>query len=287
MLKKTTIVALALALTAFVARAQEPATLLLKSGERVSGTLVDLGGAGFLIRVGDNERTIGKDDVAVVNFTGDLQVRQADLDKMNGQHIFVLRNGDTVRGHFYDIGGTSPLRLTVHTDSGERMLHSNDVARVILARPPDNFITGAAGGAAPTVPAGEGRLVRVPADRQWTATGITVRQGQRVNFSAGGQVRLNDPGDLVASPAGVSGRNDAKAPLPGAQVGALIGRIGAAGGVFGRGRVGQPFLIGDQGTVEMPAGGQLFLGVNDSVLTDNGGTFDVRINPTAPSVARR
>jgi hypothetical protein len=37
----------------------------------------------------------------------------------------------------------------------------------------------------------------------------------------------------------------------------------------------------------MPAGGQLFLGVNDSVLTDNGGTFDVRVNPTAPSVARR
>lgn len=280
MFKRSTIVALAFVVVGVTAAGQEPATLMLKSGERLAGTLIDLNASGFQIRVDGNERAIAKHEVAIVNFAGELKVRQSDLDKMSGQHVFVLRNGDVVRGDFYDIGGTHPLRLTVKTDSGEREFTSNDVSYIVLARPPDSAIVHHPAPGTPSgTPAGEGTLVRVAANQEWVATGITVQQGQAVAFTTGGEVRLNSTGDLVARPAGVADNRDPKSPLRDVPVGALIGRIGpaASGGVFGR-RVSAPFLIGDQNRVVMPAGGQLYLGVNDSVHTDNSGTFEVRVN---------
>jgi len=57
-------------------------------------------------------------------------------------------------------------------------------------------------------------------------------------------------------------------PVGSAPGGALVGRIDN----------GQPFLVGVQGTIRMPANGQLFLGINDDVLTDNTGDFFVTIS---------
>jgi hypothetical protein len=59
----------------------------------------------------------------------------------------------------------------------------------------------------------------------------------------------------------------AGSPLPGNFVGALIARVGN----------GQPFPIGNQTTVTMPANGQLFLGINDDHVGDNQGGFRVNI----------
>ena len=54
-------------------------------------------------------------------------------------------------------------------------------------------------------------------------------------------------------------------PIPNAPAGALIGRIDN----------GQPFLIGRNTSVRMPAGGTLFLGINDDNVSDNNGNFRV------------
>jgi hypothetical protein len=50
-----------------------------------------------------------------------------------------------------------------------------------------------------------------------------------------------------------------------------------AGGLIGRVGDGEPFGIGDQRSVAMPADGQLFLGVNDATLEGNSGHFNVKI----------
>ena len=54
---KRTILALAVASVTFtgVAQAQENATLTLKSGEKISGQLMDLGGVGFTVKVNGTE----------------------------------------------------------------------------------------------------------------------------------------------------------------------------------------------------------------------------------------
>ena len=60
MLKRTVLSALCVAamLVTGVAYAQNSATLTLRSGEKVSGDLIDLGGVGFTVRVSGNERQI-------------------------------------------------------------------------------------------------------------------------------------------------------------------------------------------------------------------------------------
>jgi hypothetical protein len=258
---KRTILALPIVVLSFtgVMLAQENATLLLRSGETISCQLIDLGGVGFTIRVNGQERRIPTNDVAVIDFTGN----PADTDWTKiaaGQQVVVLRSGQTIDGQLYDIGGRTPLKITVRTSTGEREFSSGEIGRIVLARPTSAVATS--GTAAP------GGGTAVPANQQWTATGLTVSRGETLTFNTTGQVQLSGDANDVASAAGSnSGRYLTNAPLPRALAGALIGRIGN----------GQPFGIGNQTSIQAPAAGQLFLGVNDRDVQDNQGEFRVEI----------
>ena len=107
-----TILALSVAALTFtgVAQAQENATLTLRNGDKLTGQLVDLGGAGFTVKVNGTERNIPTNDVAVIDFSGGTMT-DADWNKVtNGAHVIWLKSGETVSGQFYDISGTSPLK---------------------------------------------------------------------------------------------------------------------------------------------------------------------------------
>ena len=261
---KRTILALAVAALTLppVAGAQENATLILKSGERVSGQLVDHGGAGFTMRVSGQERKVPTNDVAVVDFAGDT-MSNADWSRVTGgTHVIWLRNGQTINGQFYDVSGTTPLRIVVKTDSGERQFSSSEISRIALAPLSSN--------AAPTsgVGAPEGQGIAVPGNQQWTATGLTVRRGEVLNFQTTGEVQYTPNANDVAQAAGSKAQQYVGgAPLPKNFAGALIARVGN----------GEPFAIGDQTSVPMPAAGQLFLGINDDNVSDNQGGFRVNI----------
>ena len=124
---KRTILAVSVAALTFtgVAQAQENATLTLRSGERINAQLVDLGGVGFTVRINGAERQIPTNDVAVIDFTGGT-MSDADWSRIDrtGSRSCGCSNGDTVNGQLYDIGGTSPLRITFKTSSGEREFSS-------------------------------------------------------------------------------------------------------------------------------------------------------------------
>ena len=99
-------------------------------------------------------------------------------------------------------------------------------------------------------------------------TGVEVRSGQTVYFSASGRVRWgpnrqDGPGGERNSP-----RNDAR-PIPGRPAAALIGRIGDADEFF--------FIGEEQGAIRMRSSGRLYLGVNDDYLKDNTGSFRVAV----------
>jgi hypothetical protein len=89
-----------------------------------------------------------------------------------------------------------------------------------------------------------------------------------VHFQASGRVSLShNPGD-VGGPAGAdTGRLAGNSPMPGVTGGMLIGRVNN----------GPPFAIGAQSDITMPAGGRLFLGVNDDYVQDNSGNFVVNV----------
>jgi len=264
MLKRTVLSAFCAAamLVTGVAYAQSSATLTLRSGEKVSGELIDLGGVGYTIKVNGADRQISQNDVAVIDFTGG-SMSDADWSKFTGTTQVVLRNGQTIDGQLYDIGGTSPLKLTIKTASGDRELSSNDVARIVMARP-ENATAGTTGVASTPAVAG---AITVQANQPWTSTGITVRKGQRLTFQTTGEVQLSDDANDIATADGAkSGRRISNGPLANGLAGALVGRIGPNG---------TPFGIGSQPTIVAPAAGILYLGVNDDGFGDNKGNFQV------------
>lgn len=267
---KRTILALSVAALTFtgVAQAQENATLTLRNGDKVTGQLVDLGGVGFTVRVNGIERQIATHDVAIIDFSGGTMT-DADWNKVTeGQQVVWLKSGETVNGQLFDIGGTTPLKLTFKTSSGDREFSSSEVSRIVLARPANAVATSGTNLQAPT-----GSGISVSPRQAWTATGLTVRKGEVLTFNASGEIQLSaDTNDVATAFGAKSGRKAANAPLPNVLAGALIGRIG---------RNGQPFAIGSGVSVPMPAAGQLFIGINDDGLDDNQGELRVDITRTS------
>jgi len=267
---KRTILALAIAALAFtgVAQAQENATFTLRSGDQVTGQLMDLGGVGFTVKINGVEKQIPTNDVAAIDFAGGSPTADDWAKATNGQHVISLKSGDTVSGQLYDVSGSSPLKITFKTASGEREFASNEIARIILARPTNAVATS---GANPALAPATGAGISVSPKNAWTPTGLTVRKGEMVTFNATGEVQLSTDQNDIATPFGSkAGRKATNAPLPDALAGALIGRIGN----------GQPFAIGSGVSVPMPAAGQLFLGINDDGLADNQGEYKVDITRT-------
>ena len=261
---KRTILALAIAALPLSALAQESATLTLKSGEKITGQLEDLGGVGFTVRVSGTERRIPQNDVAVIDFAGS-SMTDADWAKVPEGGV-ILKSGETIKGQLADIGGSSPLRLTIRTASGDRDVSSSEVNHIVLARPSSGTATS---GTNPNLQAPSGSGITVSAKQAWTATGLTVRKGEVLSINATGEVQLSTDSNDIATPFGAkSGRKATNAPLPNIPAGALIGRIGANG---------QPFGIGSGVQIPMPAAGQLFLGINDDGFEDNQGEYRVDI----------
>jgi len=267
---KRTILALSLAALTVsgVAQAQENATIVLRSGDRVTGQLEDLGGVGFTVKVNGQERQIPTNDVALIDFAG-AAMSDADWAKItDGQQVLWLKNGQTFTGQLYDIGGSSPLKITFKTASGDREFSSAEISRIALARPNNAVATT---GTAPQFAPAKGPGLLVSARQQWTPTGITVRKGDKLTLTITGEVQLSaDKNDIATASGSKTARHAAGAPLPGALAGALIGRIGN----------GTPFGIGATTMIVAPDAGQLFLGVNDDEVNDNQGEFHVQVTNT-------
>lgn len=261
-----------------VAMAQEPgdrATVQMRDGARVEGRIEELSGATLFLRVSQHDqRRINVADIALIDKKGDAAgLPDTEIRAARGaDHVLLLAGGSSVRGRLVTIkggegsGDAGPRTYVFRSvDGSERQFGPGEVARIYLGSYPfDSAVSGhQAGGIAPSnVPSG---AVRVPATAAWVSTGLDVRKGDWVAFNTTGEVQLSDNASDRARSAG-SSRVAPLAPLPNVNAGALIGRIGMNG---------QPFGIGDQATVPMPAAGVLYLSVNDDERADNAGEFIV------------
>jgi len=117
--------------------------------------------------------------------------------------------------------------------------------------------------------------INVPGTSRGTDTGIDVRSGDQITFTASGTVnagrRTGNVGPEGGRISGLSIIISAK-PVPSAGPGALIGYIRTSDG-----QQTEAFLIGSQLTFTVPADGRLFLAINDDDYSDNGGSFSVKI----------
>jgi hypothetical protein len=276
-------VALALMISTVPAEAQVTATVVMKSGERHQGqfpwTRVDKGEFALRKSLHDQLR-VNINEVAYVDFGGTADTQ---VNLTGSQHAVVLRDGNVLRGQVIEMGHTNPedqtsdYLVTFRDQQGqERRLPVAQVGRVYFSAPAATATTGTE----PTTGAAQaGGAITVPARQQWTATGLNVQKGENIRFTTTGQIQLSsDPNDVAQAAGALSQRMATNAPLPRSFAGALIGRIGPNG---------QPFAIGNQTSVQMPAAGQLFLGINDDDVNDNQGEFRVEIQRATGSPIRR
>ena len=273
MFKKVSMLALVLGIGAASAslNAQVQATIVLKDGQRHTGRNLTyrVDRRELAVRVSLHEEPrVPVGQVAYVDFGG---TPDRDIELSGSENAVVMRDGSVIKGQIIELGHekagdeSSPFLVIFRTSAGEeRRVPAGQVARVYFSAP--RVATSGDTAARPALPDGTG--VAVQGTQQWTPTGLVVRRGDPMTITATGEVRLSTDAADLASPTGSrSGKMAPNAPLPNVPAGALIGRIGNSA----------PFGIGDRATINMPASGQLFLGINDDHMADNEGGYRVTI----------
>ena|SRR5438067_441282 len=269
------------ACTAWAAYAAQPATFVLKSGERVSGELTYKGGSAYTL----NGKDYPSEDIALIAFVpGDPPATELNAipsvdnnPSEHERHVFVSRDGNVTLGKIYKI---SPDGSTITFDKhegGRQDVAASQLARVyvnpgsartvyasVLGNAPAAVATSGVGAAAGTI--------TVPASQAWTDTGITVKKGDRLSFTTTGQITIasgSNP-EFVATPDGAGNYSGSRTgyPVPAMAIGGLIAKVNN----------GSPFPIGSNTQpITMPSDGRLYLGVNDTQVSDNSGAFSVTI----------
>jgi hypothetical protein len=273
------------------AEAAGDVTLLLRSGERISGELADYDYSTLLLREGyDSRRSVRWSDIVLIDFGGDARdLPQAEVDAARGRdHLMVLRGGQVLKGRLVDFvsEGTADAavvfdamalgRQQVSLDRVERLYVGRFTPEATASAGVDAASGGQTGASVERNAFGSGYTVRVPGNTEWMPTGILVRKGQRLGLRSDGTVFLVSDRQDESRPAGaVTPRYATGAPLPDVLAGALIGRIGERG---------TPFGIGNQDSIYAPESGELFLGINDDAVGDNQGAYTVRLTVSGSRV---
>lgn len=288
-LRSRTVIAAALLSTVVgtsVAAAADRVTLVLRSGEKITGDLDGQTDNRIYVRTTfADQPKVPVDQIAMIDVGGDAINPSAEevAEAAGSAHYLIPQNGAPFKGQFIRLEGSptdaeaKPVVIVFKKESGEESrIAVSDTRRVYLGNytPPSTPSTSTSTSPAAT-PMGAGeRLITVAANADWVDTGLAVTKGTVVTFSASGEVTLSGDANDKAIPTGsTTGRMAANAPLPASSVGTLIARVGAA---RGRG-ANAPMAIGNQMTVTMPAAGRLFLRVNDDQIGDNTGQYEVRV----------
>jgi len=266
------------------ALADDRVTVMLRSGEKLSGRFDGVANGQFYLDISNtDERHIPLDQIALIDLVGGASgLPETELSQARGgSHVLLTKDGNMTKGQLVRIDGSridetkDQAFVVFRTESGEeRRVAMRDVGRLYLGNYPGaapSTPTTQPGTVTGTTPAtGSERVLTLPANTQWLDTGITVRQGDRFGISATGEITLSgDPNDKAGPSGALSGRRPtASAPLPQTPAGALIGRIGN----------GRPFGIGaGPTTIAMPGTGRLYLGINDDQVADNAGQYEIHL----------
>ncbi len=129
------------------------------------------------------------------------------------------------------------------------------------------------------------KKITVPGNAGWVDTGIDAAQGDEFHFRAEGEITLQKGNpDANCGPAGLDVMT-VQQPILKQNLGALVGKVAQLVGVRKdedsgeeiRDEIVEYFFIGAENDVTVPIKGRIYLGVNENVVRDNGGQFEVQI----------
>ena len=125
--------------------------------------------------------------------------------------------------------------------------------------------------------------VKVPADSAWTDTGLDVRAGDVIHFEASGSISLQKGNpEAICGPRGLE-MQTLQQPLTDENLGGLIGKVVRLVSVEVdeetkeeiRNELVEIFFLGAENRMDIPLDGRLHLGINELVVEDNSGEFEV------------
>jgi hypothetical protein len=153
-------------------------------------------------------------------------------------------------------------------------LHLIGTAVLCCAIPFPSLMAAAAENQAATAKSAD---VSVAGDKKWIDTGMDVTPGDKLHITAKGTVDFSDKTGVGPQGAPRDWKDTLRdLTVPSAGRGALVGQVGSD-------RAATPFLVGADGTITVPAGGRLFLGINQDSYFKASGKFDAHIERTAAS----
>ena len=125
----------------------------------------------------------------------------------------------------------------------------------------------------------------VPADRHWVSTGFDVKRGEVIHFTADGTISLQKGNPKAYCDPNGYNLKTMQQPIVEENIGSLIGRVvllisieeDEETGEEIRNEIIKEFYIGGEKEIAMPIWGELQLGINELVVEDNEGTFQVRM----------
>jgi len=204
-------------------------------------------------------------------------------------HTVRLRNGSVLRGRvirfengeFTVILAGTQSRAILHVadvesiDFGSAEAHAES-PRAPEATPsarPAQELTAVAPAPVPAaaLPQYTEYTVKVPANQEWTDTGIDLVKGQKVRLAVSGRVRISATQEV--GPEGIE-QADPDKLMPHHPSGGVIAVIGDDNDEF--------LFIGPAAEIVAHRSGRLFLMVNDGSPKDNSGEFLVRIQVGEP-----
>jgi hypothetical protein len=121
--------------------------------------------------------------------------------------------------------------------------------------------------------------VTVSGDAKWVDTGMDVNAGDKLHITATGTVNFSDKPNVGPQGAARDWKDTLRAlSVPSGGRGALVGQVG-------NDRAATPFLVGADGTIVVPFGGRLYLGVNQDSLGKPTGSFTAHVERTPATAA--
>src|SRR5215475_8118774 len=121
--------------------------------------------------------------------------------------------------------------------------------------------------------------VAVSGDDKWVDTGMDVLTGDKLHITATGTVNFTDKPNVGPQGAARDWKDTLRAfSVPSAPRGALVGQVG-------NDRAATPFLVGADGTIVVPFGGRLYLGVNQDPTSIPTGSFTAHVVRTPATAA--
>ncbi len=260
-----------LALTLFLTIFAFADTIRLKDGSIIKGRIVSFGKGQFVIVVGDSARqrklSFFADEIESIQF--DSSTNPAEVVNASAKKPEVIvtepsykQTTDGNNNKIITIGSAPPT-----TDTNVKTV-KNEPDRTNTSSTPTN--TNSTPANTSTKPQPIRISAKVLADNTangWTNSGWVVRKGQKIRIKADGRISLGN--GRYTAPNGISTLPDPQKLIKDKPTGGLIVVIGDDNNDF--------VFIGADREFIADRDGALFLGINEGVLTDNTGSFNVTI----------